>query len=193
MKNEFSYVILAEKITSKREEFNPEMDSDELKAVCERLQLKDLDIKTMTFSAQRMNDGCTIFVEGKIVADVVQPCVVSLEDVKEQVSEEFEGFYLDESEVKSFEKAKRSRNNEDEDEFSEGFLKERKMPEAHEEPEIVTRGKIDVGELIVQSLSLGINPYPHAPGVMSKEGESIYKDEQVSPFAALKDHIHNKK
>lgn len=193
MKNEFSYVILTEQVTPKRETYQPQMDDEQKKAVCERLHLKDLNIKTMSFTAKRMNDGCSIYIAGRIEADVVQPCVITLADVKEHISEEFEGFYLDESDVKSFDKAKRVRKNEDDDEHNDSFFKERKMPELHEEPEIVTRGKIDVGELIVQSLSLGINPYPHCEDALGKDGDVIYKDEQENPFAVLKEHIHNKK
>lgn len=194
-KNEFTFEIKADEIDKQPAHFRPEMTDDEAEAVSRRLEIKALDMKRMEFKAQRMDDGCTIYINGRLQAEVTQPCVVTLEDVTQTVDEEFEAFYLDESQVKSFEKAKRSKQDPDdwgEDSESEGFIKERRMPEPHEEPEIIKKGKIDAGELIIQSLSLGIDPYPHADGARPDGDILIHEEEKPNPFAALKDHVHKK-
>jgi hypothetical protein len=62
-----------------------------------------------------------------------------------------------------------------------------------DDPEPITDGKIDLGELVSQFLSLSINPFPHAPGVElpeEQEGDGPVRmsaGNAPNPFAALKD------
>jgi hypothetical protein len=61
------------------------------------------------------------------------------------------------------------------------------MLEEYEDPEPLVDGKVDVGELASQYLSLAIDPYPHAPGVepVGEDPEIELKRDKENPFAAL--------
>lgn len=110
-------------------------------------------------------------VTGRVVADVVQSCVVTLEPVPSHIDEEVE--------VKLA-------PIEDE---------ERYMPSVNAEGEIVVdldedlpdffeNGTIDVGALAVEFFMLGLDPYPRKPGVEFAPLPDPDKAE-LSPFAKL--------
>ena len=57
-----------------------------------------------------------------------------------------------------------------------------------EPPEEALDGQIDLGELAVVHLALGLDPYPRAPGAAFKAPSWVEKDgksEPESPFAVL--------
>ena len=60
-----------------------------------------------------------------------------------------------------------------------------------EDPEKIIGGKIDLGEVVTQHLSLAIDPYPHKEGVKYEYGddepEKVPEAFKNNPFAALKD------
>ena len=66
-------------------------------------------------------------------------------------------------------------------------VEERPMLEEHEDPEPIVDGRINLGELVTQYLSLAIEPYPR-----SEEAKKILEENNNSmparenPFAALK-------
>ena len=57
-------------------------------------------------------------------------------------------------------------------------------PEAEDPPELVEDETIDLGAVVVEQLSLEIDPFPRKPGAVFDTGPV---DEPPSPFAALKD------
>jgi len=61
-------------------------------------------------------------------------------------------------------------------------------------PEPMFNGRIDIGELAAQHLSLALDPYPHAEGVEfegfgeadeDEDGDDPDEPEKPNPFAAL--------
>lgn len=190
-KPEFSFNVLAEEITKSPHPYSLSMSDEERDALCERLEIKNLDIIDIKVILQRLSDGCTVSASGHVHAKVTQECVVTLDDVVEDLKETIEGYYLDEDKVKSFDSAKRKKHQ-DEDSLEFG-LKERRMPELHEEPEPIRNGRIDIGELVTQHIALGINPYPHKEEPEDKEDRVVYSESTESPFAKLSEHITQKK
>lgn len=186
MKREYSYPVNAETITAERVKYRPEIDDDEKAGICERFNISDIKNFQAEVELRRQNDGCTIVAEGYVKAKIVQPCVITLEPVEEKLREEFTAYYLDERNVSSFSNAQRQKDESDPDEG--GIPHEREMPDAHEEPEVIRNGKLDLGELIVQSLGLGVNPYPRSKKAETRDtDEPVYKDKEENAFSVLKD------
>lgn len=116
---------------------------------------------------------------GRLVADVVQACVVSLEPVPEHVESAFERVYEPGAE-------------DPEANFSVDDLFD---PDAVDPPEPLIDGIVDLGELVAEELALALDPYPRAPGA---EIPAEYRPDEAEaaddapaqdthrPFAVLK-------
>lgn len=159
----------------------------DLKAIAVRLAIPAVQSLSAEMTLQRVpGNKSVIHVEGMLKADVTQSCIISQAPVKGHIEEEFEGWYAD-SEVVSLAKAKHERA---------GKMNDTEIPimDEREDPEPIINGKIDLGDLVAQYLSLSLNPYPRAHGVAwDKESVDHGHDAQPStllrknPFEALKD------
>jgi hypothetical protein len=108
--------------------------------------------------------GATVRVRGRVAADIVQTCVVSLEPFESNLDEEVE---VDFAEI-----AADSRRREPGAEIDL----------ADEGPDEIVEGRIDLGSLAAEFLALGLDPHPRKPGV-----DFDYKDAEGSgnAFAEL--------
>ena len=99
---------------------------------------------------------------GRLEAELVQVCVVSLEDFASRLTEEFSLRFVPEG-----------RENFDDD------------PAAVDE--IAYAGIIDLGEVAAEQLALALDPYPRKPGETLPEldAEADEMPEKPHPFAAL--------
>jgi uncharacterized metal-binding protein YceD (DUF177 family) len=108
--------------------------------------------------------GGAVAIEGRIRAEVVQDCVVTLDPVVQQVDEAVHLRVLGAGETAS----------EDPD-----------TPDDVEAP----GGVADLGEAVAEQLALVLDPYPRAPGAVlpdEAEGEPEAPEEpRPNPFAAL--------
>lgn len=117
-----------------------EASADECRDLTERFGLVALRRLSGWARLERSAGRDVIRLHGQLDADVVQSCVVSLEDVPASVSEAFECGFL---------RAGAAEGNDlawDED------LEPLSGPE------------LDLGEVFAQQLGLALDPYPHAPG-----------------------------
>jgi len=121
-------------------------------------------------------DGLAL--SGRLVADVIQACIISLEPVPEHIEVAFERVF--------------EPGAEDPDEnFSVDDLFD---PEAQDPPEPLVGGVVDLGEVVAEELALSLDPYPRAPGAeipaaYRAEDEAAASDEAQSthrPFSVLK-------
>jgi uncharacterized metal-binding protein YceD (DUF177 family) len=135
----------------------------ERERVAERLGLLAVDQFAATARLERRDSSGVVHVSGRLEADVVQTCIVTLTAFPSHV----------------------------EDSFETDFSAE--MPDAggefvfdldSEPPEPIVGGEIDLGELVTQYLSLALDPYPRAPGVTFNP-VLVAPAEPLSPFAAL--------
>ncbi|OYX12983.1 MAG: hypothetical protein B7Z15_08880 [Rhizobiales bacterium 32-66-8] len=105
-------------------------------------------------------------VTGRLHAEVQQTSVVSLEPITGTVDEAFDVHFLPEEKI-----VPRPSDAEDSDvDF--------------DPPDAIVDGAVDVGALMTEYFSLGLDPYPRAPGeefVAPEDGTP----EAKSPFAAL--------
>lgn len=106
--------------------------------------------------------GGGIAITGRLTAEVVQDCVVTLEPVTQQVEEDVHLRILGPDEAYSDD------------------------PEAPDEVE-APGGVAELGEALAEQLSLALDPYPRAPGaVLPGEGsEPAAEPAPQNPFAAL--------
>lgn len=182
---EWHVPVKADEITDKVKVFDLAPSVEELKTLARRVdvfKIKELKAKIRT---QRNSGNMVIHITGEIVAKIEQKCVISLAPVYSEINENFESWYADTQQTISFAKAKRDRLNEKE-------RQEQPILEEFDDPEPITNGTIDLGELVTQYLSLAIDPYPKTEEIKKRELKDdselvVLRDNLDNPFAALKE------
>ena len=166
-KPEFSRLIAVEGITpDKTRHETIAATEEECAALAERLGLRELASLSAELDIRRVAGGDTIRLAGTLKADLVQGCVVSLQDVPARIEASFETFF--------------SENAPSDDEIEFSFEEDEAIAEQ------IINGMIDLGEVVAQYLSLEIDPYPRAPGVslaaqMAESGLEV----KANPFQVL--------
>jgi uncharacterized metal-binding protein YceD (DUF177 family) len=120
-----------------------EAAESERRRLAARFDLQDIVSLQGEASLERMDDDDRFRLRGRLVADVVQSCVVTLEPIRAQVNESFE-----------------RRFSADADIAADGFVD----LEGDDPPDPLIGGKIDVGEVLAEELGLALDPYPRLPG-----------------------------
>lgn len=165
---EFSRLIAIEGITpDKVRKEAIEASEAECAALAKRFDLRELSGLKARLNIRRVSGSAAVRVEGWFEADVIQTCVVSLQDVHGRVEGYFDTFFTEEAESAGAEPDITI----DDDEIS---------------PEMITKGNIDLGEVVAQYLSLELDPYPRAPGVsLAAQLAEIGAEVKNSPFRVL--------
>jgi uncharacterized metal-binding protein YceD (DUF177 family) len=148
---------IAELSPAERQVEKIHVDAVECAAIAERLDILSINSLSVQLELFRDLTGDVTLV-GRIVADIVQACVVTLEPVAQHV------------EVPLYQRfSGRTEEEEGEDE---------------DPVELIADDEIEVGDVIVQNLSLALDPYPRAP---EAEYEEVDDDagKPSGPFAAL--------
>jgi uncharacterized metal-binding protein YceD (DUF177 family) len=110
-----------------------------------------------------------IMIDGRVTADIVQDCVVSLEPVEQAIDEPV---------------AVRFARERADDAGRSGEIEV--DLDAEDPPEPLVGSSIDLGALAEEYFVLAIDPYPRAPGAeIPAESAGDPDDEPESPFAAL--------
>ncbi len=181
---EWSHYIFSEDVDSKPLRINISVPEDNVSALCKRLNIHSIKDLKAQIVLTRNPISKIIHVEGALKVDLCQYCIVTLEPVPEHVDDNFETWFTEPSEAVSFTKAKRERMNPQE-------KSEQPMLEECDDPEKIIDGKIDLGELVTQHLSLSLNPYPRIEGIVFENQEERLKEKEEgvyrNPFAALKE------
>lgn len=116
-------------------------------------------------------------LKGRVTADIVQSCVVTLDPVESKIDEDFEQIFVPEGS-----KLARIVTNE----AAEMVLD----PEGPDLPETFAGDTIDAGVAVAEFAALAIDPYPRKAGVefaTHLEGDEDGTSGRQNPFAALKD------
>lgn len=165
---EFSRPIAVDGIIpDKLREEKIEATEAECAALARRFGLRAISSLRASLRIRRVMGGATVRVEGSFDVDIMQACVISLQDVPGHIEGKFDTYFTEEQDA-----------GDSEVEF------------AHDDdentPEMVIGGQIDLGEVVAQYLSLEIDPYPRAPGVSlaAQLAESGIKQKE-SPFHVL--------
>ena len=160
---EFSRLVQVDAIGADGAVIKMRADAKERAALALRLDLPSVADLQVDVSLRRTAVGL-VRLNVDFSANVVQTCVVTLEPVAAKVSDRFS--LLCEGEQKRGEK-----------DHTEGEVFVDPFGEDPIEP--LDDGRIDVGELVAQHLSLSLDPYPRTPGIKTEvvmEGAGIEVD-----------------
>ncbi|MEJ0013050.1 MAG: DUF177 domain-containing protein [Bauldia sp.] len=137
------------------------------KALAEAYDVVAVNALTASVELRPMPGG-GVAVDGRVVADIVQNCVVSLVPVDEHIDETFSLRYV--------------RDPDRLPKPGEELLVEVDAPDP---PELLEGIAIDVGALAEEHFALAINPYPRAPGAALPADVDDAGSAKDSPFAVL--------
>ncbi|MEM9494621.1 MAG: hypothetical protein AAGA09_01355 [Pseudomonadota bacterium] len=118
-------------------------------------------------------------VEGAVRATLTRECVASLEPLQETVEE---AFILDFARVSEADLAAERAEAE---KMEEGAPSDEELAAWLDRPEPHAGDSLDVGELLVQQVSLAMDPFPRKAGVESL-AETFGAQAETSPFDVLK-------
>ena len=141
----------------------------EAAALSTRFGFAAIEALAARVSVDRKPSGL-VSVEGRLRAQIVQNCVVTLDPVEQVIDEPFR-----------LALAPRSH-------FSEGPDGDLEISADPDAPDPLEGDLLDVGELVAEQLALAAEPYPRRPGVsldqvMDRKAEE--RQASASPFAAL--------
>lgn len=183
-KSEWSYFIEAENITDEKQKIEIAADENERSNLAVRLGIVSIEKAVANVVVSRAKGSMVVHVRGDLSADVTQECVVTSDPVQGHIEESFEAWFADTESAISFSKARKEKA------MKKGQA-ELQIADESEDPEPITDGKIDLGDLASQYLSLSLNAYPHATGVENHHGgddDSKGKGPVMdNPFAGLKE------
>jgi len=145
-----------------------EITEEERKALAAALGLVDVPALSAEVRLKR-DRGRAIHVDGRLTAEVVQDCVVSLEPVRQTIDEPLSLRFI---------------------ESNPGATSEAGTvdiePTGDDPPEIVHGAILDLGPVLIEHFILAIDPFPRAPGAeLPATPSDTAGDSGVSPFSVL--------
>jgi uncharacterized metal-binding protein YceD (DUF177 family) len=160
---EFSRLVGLEELEEGEVSRKIEASAEERRALADRFDLLAIDALAASLRLWRLPDGPLVRVEGRLAADVVQRCVVTLAPLPAHIDEEV---------AETF--------------GPPGY----RAPDGDEDgdvPEVFEDSGIDVGELVAQLLLLALAPYPRAAGAGAPDRISAGEEggDRSRPFAGL--------
>lgn len=180
---EWSVLVDAQTVTSNPQKVRIAASEEERKAVAVRLELAAISSLSADVTLHRAK-GNVIHVQGLMKAHITQTCSVTADPVLTQIEETFEGWYADQERIVMLAKARHERL---------GRLADSEIPimDESEDPEPLSEGMIDIGELVVQNLSLVTSAYPRRRGLEDAEIVDVSAGDpgaliRKNPFEALK-------
>lgn len=180
---EFSFPVDAASLPAAGRTYVIEADADARARVAARLGVQDVAALTATFDLTPRAGGI-VKVTGRAEASLTQTCVVTLAPVPARIAEEVRTTFATMPAKRAVEKAGGEKAGKDAEELV--FLGD------EDPPEDAMDGIIDLGELAVVQVALGLDPYPRASGAAfnaaawngpgAEDGGNVKPD---SPFAVL--------
>jgi len=144
-----------------------EASAEECEKLIDRLGVKLVNSLKSNVKISKVSGGDYFKVEGTIDAEFVQTSAISMEELKTKVQTSFNTLFTMDCEI--FNAADGGAYDEIEDVNSP-----------------IHRGILDLGELVVQYISLEIDPYLRSEGeVFDEESEIEEKNEKPNPFSVL--------
>ena len=184
VETEWSYFWDIDSMNGAKESVLISPNADEKQRLCQRLGLESIQELKADIQIGHPSGASAYHIHGHISGEITQNCVVSLEPVVNRVDESFDAWFADPDSAVSIAKVRHEKD-------MERGHGEVEMLDEQDDPEAIIDGKIDLGEVVTQFLSLSIDPYPHAEGA-AFEGKNDQQDGDDepsvnNPFAALKD------
>lgn len=167
--NEFSRIFAVDDLPEDGREVHLQAKPLEREALARRFGILRLDSVLADARLERAESA--VRVSGRVEADVVQTCVVSLEPVATHIAENF---------VVLFERPD-----------APGLAERVHLIDPDEEDlEVLASSAIDVGEVVAEQLALALPPYPRKPGAefraySTDRGGEKRAEKPVAPFSGL--------
>ena len=162
---EFSRIIQPEKLSPTGREEVLEPKPTERLALAKRFDLIELQRLVATLSLKPELRGA-VAVKGRVEADVVQRCVVTLEPLSSHLDMAINMIFVPES-------------------LQRGGAGSPDIENSDEDVEYYAHNKIDLGELIAQHLGINLDPYPRKPDAALEQTEFGQPDQNPHPLAQL--------
>jgi uncharacterized metal-binding protein YceD (DUF177 family) len=156
--------VAVEDVAEDGRHFDLAADAQTRAAVARIAGLRDLPRLEATFDVNRHGPG-GLRVVGKISATVGQSCVVTLEPLANEVTEDIDLLYVPQASAQ------------------DGAEDAQPDSATHNETEPLIGGSVDLGALATEFLILGLDPYPRKPGAIFQPPADAGAGE--GPFAAL--------
>jgi uncharacterized metal-binding protein YceD (DUF177 family) len=164
---EFSRPLPVDKIPQAGVEQRVEASEAERKKLEARFGLLSLASLRAEVSVKPKEAGRLFEASGRLKADLVQQCVVTLEPIPAHLEQDIDVLYM----------AK---------EWTEPDATTTQIALEDEETEAIQNGVIDLGELVAQEFGAALDPYPRKPGLAWVEAEyGGEKEKTPNPFAKL--------
>jgi hypothetical protein len=164
----FSYLVVADDIPPEGRRFHIEANEVERRGLAESLGIPEVVELTADVQVSRAG-GRALRLTGAVRAAVVQTDVVTLEPVRQEVSEPIDLTLL------PAEQAERGGRGAPSLADAIGV----------EGPEHYRYGRVDLGAIAAEHLALGLDPYPRAPGTEFAGHTEDEAGADTSPFAVL--------
>lgn len=164
--------VAVEDIPEDGQHFMLVADAQARAAIARMAGLRDLSRLLAEFEVTRHGAG-GLHVVGRISATVGQNCVVTLEPLDNEVSEDIDLVFMPQGATAG-----------EAGESDEG-AEPSHARENWGEPEPLVGGGVDLGALATEFLIVGLDPYPRKPGAVFEPPQELEKD--GGPFAALSD------
>lgn len=149
-------------------------DATERQALARRFALVGLDKLEARLTLVPADDRRGVDVEGRLIAEVIQSCVVTLDPVRANIDVVFQRAYAVEPPP------------EDDGDLGPSLL------DTVDPPDPIVDGTVDLGEAVAEELALALDPFPRAVGVAFEEfskkiNKSNKLEDKSHPFAVLAD------
>lgn len=162
----FTHTVPVTDIAREPRHYHVAADAEERAALAAALGIPE--IQTLEADIEiRPLPGHSYGVRGRLRAEVVQTCVVSLEPVPESVAEDIDVTLVP---------ATRS---------ARADVPDLVDTEAEDDQGFYENGRIDIGVIVAEHLALGLDPYPRKPGVEFPGHIEDLPTPEESPFARL--------
>lgn len=140
--------------------FDLEADESDRTAIAERFQL--IDVAELKGDIEIARHGAIVRVAGTVTADLGRMCVVSLEPMRERITEDFAVEYTTDA--------------------PQAF--ETEIEAALDAPEPLEGDRLDLRDVLLEQLVLAMSPHPRKEGAKAPEDPGA--GDGTSPFDVLK-------
>jgi hypothetical protein len=131
--------------------------------------LREISLAQASLDLTPIRDG-RVHVVGRVLARIVQTCVVTLDPVDNAIDETVDLIFAPASQIR---------------ELAESIDDTEDNEAIPDPPEPIVNGVIDLGRLATDALFLGIDPYPRKPDAVFEPPAALV-DPEDHPFATLK-------
>lgn len=165
-------VLKQAEIDEKPAAYSLEATAEERTVLSERFGLQSFDHLEAQVTVARRPSDQAIEITGQVIANLAQTCVATLSAVPEEIDASFHLLLVDEAQAQAWDR------------------EEYYLDDTAPEYDALEGESVDLGEIIAQTVSIHMNPFPRSSGELDQplpagvtvEGPEL---EKPNPFAAL--------